>query len=117
MISDEISESSVRSAGDLAGVYEYDGTTGYFYLYRAGGRAENKVLASVHILSGRPDFGDQDVAVRWDVDEERVGLFIRGVLWAVFDSRSGTPLGGSYQAGSATPSVPAGAARGFAAGS
>jgi uncharacterized protein len=33
MAADEIFESASRAAGDLAAVFEYDGETGYFYLY------------------------------------------------------------------------------------
>jgi hypothetical protein len=40
----EIFVSSVRSTGDLAGVFEYDGETGYFYLYRAKGASGKKIM-------------------------------------------------------------------------
>jgi hypothetical protein len=99
----EIFNSCVRSASDLAGVFEYDGDTGYFYLYDTTGSPNQKVIDSIHILSGPPDFSDAEVTVRWDCEEEKVGLFIRGVLWAVFDSSNGAKYGGKYKPGSSLP--------------
>ena len=101
---DEMFGSSVRAAGDLAGVFEYDGETGYFYLYETEGGEGHKVLGSIHVLSGKPDFSEEDVAIQWDSANRRVGLFIRDVLWAVFDE-SRTQYGGSYRPG-ATPQLP-----------
>jgi hypothetical protein len=46
LMSADIFDSSVRSDGDLAGVFEYDGQTGYFYLYEVGGNAYNKVVGA-----------------------------------------------------------------------
>lgn len=98
-MSDEIFESAPRSSGDLAGVFEYDGETGYFYLYQTVGSEGQKVLSAIHILSTDPDFNHSDLAVRWDLKEERVGLFIRGQLWAVFDGHERTKYGGNYRSG------------------
>jgi len=108
---DEIFESSVRSGGDLAGVFEYDGDTSYFYLYRTGGGSD-KVLDSIHVKSGRADFSGDDLEIRWTSDETKVGLLIRGVLWAVFDSHNGTKYGGNYRL-RARPELPAAAQEGF----
>lgn len=101
-MSDEIFDSSVRSAGDLAGVFEYDGETGYFYLYQTEGGKDHKVLGSIRVLSGEPDFGDVDIAIRWDPANRRVGLFIRGVLWAAFDDCR-ERYGGNYRPGVPSP--------------
>lgn len=108
----EIFDSAVRSAGDLAGVFEYDGETGYFYLYATDEAAGEKVLDSIHVLSTDPDFVEADVAVCWDSKEQKVGLFIRGVLWAAFDCHLGTKCGGGYEPG-IKPSLPPGAEMGF----
>lgn len=88
MASEEVFESCVRSAGDLAGVFEYDGETGYFYLYATGATGEASVLDAIHILSGEADFAASDVTITWDPSEIRVGLFIRGRLRAAFDTAS-----------------------------
>jgi hypothetical protein len=109
---DEIFESTARSSGDLAGVFEYDGETGYFYLYQTTGSEGQKVLDSIHILSAEPDFTESDLTIRWDSKQERVGLFIRGELWAVFDSRKRTKHGGNYRA-DVRPSLPPEVVRGF----
>ena len=52
---EEIFESSVRSAGDLAGVFEFDGDTSYFYLYRVDASEGNKVLDAIKVSVGEPD--------------------------------------------------------------
>lgn len=55
MAAAEMFQSAVRSSGDLAGVFEYDGETGYFYLYQTGAMG-NKILSANHILTGPADF-------------------------------------------------------------
>ncbi len=43
MTTEEIFDSCVREKGDLAGVFEYDGEAGYFYLYETKrGQGENR---------------------------------------------------------------------------
>ena len=112
MATDEIFDSCVRTAGDRAGVFEYDGQTGYFYLYETAKHHGEKVVDSIHVLSGEPDFAETDVSVRWDCDEEKVGLFIRQTLWAVFDIARRAKYGGGYKAG-AKPPLPSQATIGF----
>jgi hypothetical protein len=97
----EIFESAVRSKGDLAGVFEYDGETGYFYLYTPGN--SGRILDSIHVFSGKPDFARQDIAVRWNRLEQMVGLFIRGELWALFAEPWPTKYGGNYSPGGTSP--------------
>lgn len=104
MVRCEMFDSSVRVTGDLAGVFEYDGETGYFYLYETAGGEGHRVLSSTHVLSGEPDFSETDVAIRWDSENRRVGLFIKNVLWAVFDEDR-TKYGGIYKPGG-TPQLP-----------
>lgn len=100
----EIFDSSVRTKGDLAGVFEHDGDTGYFYLCRSRGNTVDAILDRLRILVGEPDFGGADVSVRWDREEEKVGLFIRGDLWAVFDAERRKTYGGPYTRGT-TPEI------------
>jgi len=103
---DEFFDSCIRSSGDLAGVFEFDGSTGYFYLHTTQENESTGVLDSIHVFTGKPDFEDKDISIRWDLEEQRVGLFISGTLWAVFDGRSRTKYGGAYMRG-ATPLIPA----------
>jgi hypothetical protein len=93
MSDDEIFESEIRSAGDLGAVFEYDGETSYFYLYATENPGPKKILAHIHIRSGKAGFTQQDVAVRWNHRETRVGLFLRERLRAVFDVESGEKYG------------------------
>jgi hypothetical protein len=74
-LSSEIFDSSVRSRGDLAGVFEYDGETAYFYLYDQRLPKNRLVLDAIRITSRQPDLGKADVRVEWDSGENNVGLF------------------------------------------
>lgn len=93
---DEIFDSCTRRAGDLAGVFEYDAETGYFYLCHAKGDDVVQILNFVSVTSTVPDFSAKDVVIRWDGAETHVGLFIKGVLWAVFDTERNAKYGGGY---------------------
>jgi hypothetical protein len=90
-------ESSVRLAGDLAGVFEFDGETAYFYLYDQTCGRDQMVIDHIHILSGKPDFEARDVVVRWDDAENIVALLIKGDVWAVFEPRTRRKHGGDYK--------------------
>ncbi len=111
-MADEIFESAIRSTGDRAGVFEYDGETGYFYLYDCEAPEGKKVVDAVQVVTGQADFGQEDVAVRWDLEEQKVGLFIRDVLWAVFNVLRGTKCSGRY-APRSLPSLPSEEKSGF----
>jgi hypothetical protein len=91
----ELWASATRSAGDLAGVFEFDGDTGYFYLYKVSGEQGRKALAAIHIMDRTPGFGQKDFAIRWNFSENFVGLFIHSNLWAAFDD-VGIKYGGHY---------------------
>ena len=99
MIDDDMFQSSVRSAGDLAGVFEFNGKTGYFYLYELEGKERQKVLRAIKVLSRAPDFSQEEVEIRWDSDEQVVGLFFQNHLVAVFDAATGKTYGGELVSG------------------
>jgi hypothetical protein len=101
----EILADLVRSTGDLAGVFEYDGETGYFYLYRTEGTGGAKVIDALHIVSGHADFARNDISIRWDNSETKVALSIRNTIWAVFDCISGEKFGGNYEV-DGMPTIP-----------
>ena len=92
----EILADLVRSTGDLAGVFEYDGKVGYFYLYRTKGTGGAKVIDALHIVSGHMDFTRNDVSIHWDESKTKVALSIRNTIWAVFDCIRGQKFGGDY---------------------
>jgi hypothetical protein len=102
----EIFADGVRSAGDLAGVFEYDGETGYFYLYRTNAVAGAKIADALPVVSGPIDFMADDISIRWDRSEMKVALFINSVMWAAFDCSSGQKLGGNYTT-NGKPRIPA----------
>jgi hypothetical protein len=89
-------ESAIREKGDLAGAFEYDGRTGYFYLYDVREAENQKVLAFIRVISGNTDLADLEVSIRWDERQERVGLFLRGVQWVAFVAPIGAKHGGNF---------------------
>jgi hypothetical protein len=97
--------SAVRSSGDLAGVFEHDGETGYFYLYDLDRSDGHKIVDAIHILSQSADFSESEISIRWDRAEQRVGFFIRDTLWAVFNVSRMTKHGGNYRA-EGRPTIP-----------
>lgn len=98
-------ESLLRSAGDLAGVFEHDGDAGYFYLYNAQRPQDTKVVDALRVVSGRLKPDNARVEIRWDAAENVVALFIESQLWAVFDPTTGAGYTGDYGAGIA-PELP-----------
>lgn len=105
MVADEIFESCARSGEDWAGVFEHDGETGYFYLYNMLAERGDQVVDAIHVVSGRSDLRGEDISVRWSRGNDKVGLFIRETLWAVFDLEHRLKHGGAY-AVEERPSVP-----------
>lgn len=100
-----IFESVIRSTGDIAGVFEFDGEAGYFYLYGINEADGKKVLDAISIASGIPDFEASDISIRWNVDEKLVSLRIKDDIWAVFDCESKRKYGGKYFPGT-KPKLP-----------
>ncbi|ESZ74423.1 hypothetical protein [Mesorhizobium sp. L103C105A0] len=98
----DIFDSAIRRKGDLAGVFEHDDTEGpanataYFYLYEAHDEVVGRIIGAIHIRSGAWAITEADIAVQWDNDERRVGLFIFGTLSAAFDAATGAKYGGGY---------------------
>jgi hypothetical protein len=98
----DIFDSAIRRKGDLAGVFEYDdadgppNATAYFYLCEVGGQAAGPIIGAIHIRSGAWAITEADIAIKWDKDEKRVGLFIFGTLSAAFDAATGAKYGGGY---------------------
>ena len=111
----DIFDSVVRSTGDLAGVLESDEETTYFYLYEIGLDGSNKILGAIRVASETLNLQQSDLSIRWDANEQKVGLFVKGVLWAVFDHGSKAKFGGDYGP-EASPNVPQEAASGFSIG-
>jgi hypothetical protein len=105
-----------RSTGDLAGIFEFEDDVGYFYLYSVEGKEGQKVLDQIFICDADSNLSEEDFSVRWSLDEQVVGLFIRGVLWACFDTSAKRKFGCSYSPGG-QPNVPAEFSVAFPSGS
>jgi hypothetical protein len=97
--------SAVRQNGDLAGVFEYDGDTAYFYLFDVLHGEGKRILAAIHVLTGQLQMDASDILIRWDDSEERVGLFLAGRLWAIFNCVTGEKFGGDFRA-NGNPDIP-----------
>lgn len=76
----DLFESSVRSVGDLAGVFEYDGDAGYFYLYET--KPIERVRDAIEVVVGRLPLSEADVVISWSPDETTVHLYLMGMEWA-----------------------------------
>ena len=79
--------SRVRADGDLAGVYENDGDTGYFYLYKANAPEGEHIIDAIQVEVGLPSSSDVDVF--WSSDQSLVGLKLGNRLVALFDCLTG----------------------------
>jgi len=111
-MSTEIFDSSIRSVGDMAGVFEYDGQAGYFYLYDVHGDVERKIIDTIRIVVGPVKFVETDIRIAWNANEDQVGLYIGEVLWALFDTIRKQKYGGDYQNGG-VPAIPTDVTRRF----
>ncbi|MES1180065.1 MAG: hypothetical protein ABUL43_02600 [Hyphomicrobium sp.] len=100
----EIFESSVRSIGDLAGVFEYDGDNAYFFLFDLTKGKGRQASAVICVNSEKTDYCAADISIKWNRTEEIVGLYVHGTLAAAFDHQ-GRRFGGDYGAQKA-PTIP-----------
>jgi hypothetical protein len=93
-MTDDLFIESMRPEGDFAGVFEYDGQVGYFYLYRLPSSGEGgKIDGSIEIVKGNLTFEPDQLELRWSAEQDRVGLFIEGEIWALFNVKSGAAYG------------------------
>ncbi|MBB3384491.1 MULTISPECIES: DUF2251 domain-containing protein [unclassified Rhizobium] len=109
---DELFESAVRSIGDIAGVFEFDGEAGYFYLCVIDEKQDSKIIDAIGVFLNTPMSSLPSIAVEWDASEQNVGLVIDGILWAIFDCANGKKFGAAYSKNT-KPNLPADVAQGF----
>ena len=93
----ELFASAIREQGDLGGVFEHDGVTGFFYLFDTAAPAGHGIQGAIKVTSGAHNLRETELEVRWSASGESVGLFISGTLWAAFDARSRQGFGGGYR--------------------
>ncbi|AZO70551.1 MAG: hypothetical protein E5V92_07805 [Mesorhizobium sp.] len=98
----DIFDSAVCTKGDIAGVFEHEeadgpqNATACFCLHQTECNQAGTVLGAIHVRPGQWAITEADVAVRWDSDEQRVGLFVFGALVAAFDATTGAKYGAEY---------------------
>ena len=100
----ELFSSSARIHG-LSGVFEYDGETSYFYLVDHSKEHRGAIVDAIHVTSSPPDFRQVEIRICWDRQQNLIGLFLHGELWAAFNTR-GEKFGGDYRPGT-KPQIPA----------
>jgi len=88
MMNSDIYLSSVREAGDWAGVFDSDSEVSYFYSMNPQMPAGQQILGAIHIYTGKQLWKKKDVHICWNNDATAVGLVLFGQLWAVFDEDS-----------------------------
>ncbi len=89
-------DSLLRKSGDLAGIFEYDGRTGFLYLYNDKKKDGNKIIGYIKVIEGKTDIEMSEISILWDINDEKVGLKIRGKLCAFFDCVEMKTYGGIY---------------------
>jgi len=91
----DIFESSIRTSGDLAAIFECDRDGGYFYLFDLTKAKGQEARAVIEVSERGVALEASDVSVCWNASGEIAGLRIRGELWAAFDQH-GRAYGGSF---------------------
>lgn len=81
---EEIFDSSICADGKLAGVYEQDAESGYFYLYDLEQPEGRKIIKAIRIHSGNSSITGDAVQIAWNDSNNTVGLFIGNKLRAAF---------------------------------
>jgi len=79
-------ESATRIAGDYAGVFEYDGETSYFYLYRVDANGGQKIVRALNVELKAPQLSDQKITVVWSDNQSTVYLKVGGEVVAALSS-------------------------------
>ena len=82
----EYFESAVRLAGDYAGVFECDGETRYFYLYRLDANAGHKIVSTLNVGLKASQLLDQHIRVVWSDNQSTVYLKVEGEVVAALSS-------------------------------
>ena len=78
----EYFESAVRLAGDFAGVFECDGETSYFYLYRLDASADRKIVRVLNLELKAAQLLDKQITVFWSENQNTVFLKVGGEIVA-----------------------------------
>ena len=82
----EYFESAGRLAGDFAGVFECDGKTSYFYLYRLDASADRKIVRALKLELKAAQLLDKQITVFWSDNQNTVFLKAGGEVVAALSS-------------------------------
>jgi hypothetical protein len=82
----EYFESSLRLAGDYAGVFECDGETSYFYLDRADANGGQKIVRALNVELKASQLIDRQLTVVWSESQSTVFLKVDDEVVAALSS-------------------------------
>jgi hypothetical protein len=82
----EYFESSLRLAGDYAGVFECDGETSYFYLYRVDANGGQKIVRAHNVELKASQLFDRQLTVVWSENQSTVFLKVDDEVVAALSS-------------------------------
>ncbi|HEX7900377.1 MAG TPA: hypothetical protein VF950_21595 [Planctomycetota bacterium] len=91
---------------------EEEGGVVWFYLFDDHREESKKIVTALKVCSRGHGLKSKDFHLVWDKTGTRVGLQIRGELWAVFDTKKLKSRYSSYEPDGA-PDLPPGAVKGF----
>jgi hypothetical protein len=89
----DVYESAVDEAGKFGAAFERNDETAYFYLLDMGKQEGERIVSAFNAKAVTDLPADTPVSIRWSSSVAAVGLFIDGVLSAVFDLRTADPIG------------------------
>jgi hypothetical protein len=88
----EMYHSSIRSAGDLGGVFESDSETNYFYLCKIAPNGHPTILNSIQVNLNNRVIEGREIDIVWSLDETVLGLKVQERILCAFDCHNLTNL-------------------------
>jgi hypothetical protein len=96
----EIHKSSLSELG-VGAVFETEDGVGFFYLYDDRRKVGAKIVAALRVCDQGHGLSDVEIDLVWDSSDTKVGLEIRGELWAVFNTKTMKGFHTPYRRGKA----------------
>jgi hypothetical protein len=92
--------------------FEVEDGVGWFYLYDDNRAKTQKIATALKVCSPGHGLKGKDIKLVWDKSGVKVGLQLRGSVWAVFDAKTRKSYCSHYTP-HGKPSLPLGAVKGF----
>jgi hypothetical protein len=89
----DVYESATDDLGRFGAVFERDDETAYFYLLDMRKQEGKRIVSAFNAKAVTDLPADTPVSIRWSSSVAAVGLFVDGVLSAIFDLRTADPIG------------------------